>query len=254
MILALDVGNTNILIGCMDEDKILFTGRFKTDDSKTETEYAILLENFLRIYNVQLSQIEGAVISSVVPPLTINLTNAIYILTGKTTVVVDKHIDTKLQIDITNRQQLGQDLITGAVAALAEYKPPILIFDMGTATTISAIDKHGVYIGCSILPGIMISQEALSSRTSQLPKISLDAPQTVIGRNTIDCMKSGLVYGNASMMDGMIDRMEEELGEPATVIATGGLSKFVAIHCRHNVICDDDLMLKGLYLIYKMQQ
>lgn len=253
MILALDVGNTHILIGCMDEKNIYSVGRFKTDDSKTETEYAIMMSNFLQIYKIAPADVEGAVISSVVPPLTSHLTDAIRLLTGKEAIVVDKDIDTGLKIDGANRQQLGQDLITGAVAALAEYKPPLLIFDMGTATTISAIDKNGVYIGCSIIPGVMISQEALAARTSQLPKISMEAPPQVIGRNTPDCMKSGMIYGSAAMMDGMIERMEEELGAKATVLATGGLAKFMVQYCRREIICDENLMLKGLYLIYTMQ-
>lgn len=253
MILALDVGNTNILAGCIDNGKICFTGRFKTDSSKTETEYAILFHSFLELYHIKPAAVEGAVMSTVVPSLTNVLRNAVYHLT-KQKLIVAGEVDTGLSINSNNRQNLGQDLSTAAIAALAEYKPPLIIFDMGTATTISAINADGVYVGCSIAPGIMISRDALAERTSQLPKVGLEAPAHVIGRSTPECIQSGLVYAQAAMMDGMIERMEEELGQSAVVLATGGLAKFIACHCKRSVICDDNLILKGLYMIYRQNK
>jgi type III pantothenate kinase len=138
-----------------------------------------------------------------------------------------------------------------AVAALRDYPCPIIIIDMGTATTVSVVDHSGNYIGGAILPGLRVSLNSLSSKTAQLPSISLDIPKNVIGKNTIDCMRSGIMYGNAGMLDGIIERMEEELGEPATVVATGGLARFVTPLCRHKIIYDEALLLKGLLILYE---
>lgn len=253
MILALDVGNTNILAGVTDSGKILFTGRFKTDDSKTETEYAIMFRSFLELHGLPPHKLDAAVMSSVVPSLTTILGKAVDAL-AHCAVITAGDIDTGLKLSTNNRQNLGQDLSTAAIAALAEYKPPLIIFDMGTATTISAIDANGVYLGCSIAPGIMISHDALAARTSQLPKVALEAPERVIGRSTPECIQSGLVYAQAAMMDGMIERMESELGAKATVLATGGLARFIAKHCKRKIICDDNLILKGLDIIYNRYQ
>ena len=250
MILALDVGNTNIVMGCIDEKQIHFQGRFSTDKQKTELEYAIMFKSILDLNNIDFTEIDGAVISSVVPPLVNILKRAIVMLTGCEPLVINDTTIIDMPIDIDNRKQLGNDLVVDAVAALAEHKPPLVIFDLGTATTISVVNKDGVYIGGVIIPGIKTSQAALSSGTSQLPSISLDAPDNVIGRNTIDCMKSGAVFATASMMDGMIDRIEDELGAKATAIATGGLARTVVPHCRREILYDDDLLLKGMWIIY----
>lgn len=251
MILALDVGNTNIVIGCIDNEKIYFSGRFKTDRNKTELEYAIMFKDVLDIYNIDVNDIDGAIISSVVPPLVSILSEAIETVTGHKPIVVNHNkLDTGLKVDMDNSKQVGSDLVVDALAALAEYKPPLIIFDMGTATTISVIDRSSTYIGTVILPGIKISQDALTAETSQLPSISFDAPANVIGKNTIDCMKSGMVFGNASMMDGMIQRIKHQIGNDATVIATGGLAECIVEHCVEKVIFDDDLLLKGLLIIY----
>lgn len=250
MILALDVGNTNIVMGCIDERKIHFQGRFSTDKQKTELEYAVMFKSILDLNGIDANEIEGAVISSVVPPLVNILKRAVKMITDKEPLIINDKTIIDMTIAVDNRKQLGNDLVVDAVAALAEHKPPIIIFDLGTATTISVIDADGVYIGGAIIPGIKVSQTALSSGTSQLPYISLDAPEHVIGKNTIDCMKSGAIFATASMMDGMIDRMEDELGAKATVVATGGLAKTVVPYCRRDIIYDDDLLLKGMWIIY----
>ena len=142
-------------------------------------------------------------------------------------------------------------LVVDAVAALAEYKPPLIILDLGTASTMSVIDRQANYRGGVIIPGVRLSLEALAARAAQLQNISMEAPKRVIGTNTIACMQSGLIYGQASMFDGMIDRIEDELGEKATIVATGGLARPVLVHCKHEVIIDDDLLIKGLMVIYK---
>lgn len=251
MILAVDVGNSNIVMGCIQEGEILFTARLATDRGKTSDEYAILFHSMIQMRGYRLSDIEGGIISSVVPVLINVLKEAMEKGIGKTPLIVGPGIKTGLNIAIDNPAQLGSDLAVGAVAALAKYPAPLIVFDMGTATTLSVIDRNKRYIGGSIFPGVRISLEALSSRTSLLPGISLEAPKKSIGSNTIDCMQSGLIFGSAAMLDGMIDRAEEELGYPVTIVATGGLAKSVISHCRHKIIFDDDLLLNGLWLIYQ---
>lgn len=251
MILALDVGNTNIVVGCLDDTGVVFEGRLESDRNKTMDEYAINFKILFDIYNISMEQIDGAIISSVVPPLTNNLKEAIYRVTGHKPLVVGPGIKTGLNILMDNPGQVGADLVVAAVAALQEYEPPLIIFDMGTATTCSVIDAKRNYIGGIIYPGMKIAEEALSSHASQLPYISFEATKKVIGKNTVDCMKSGMIYGNAAMIDGMIDRIEEELGQSATVLATGGLSKCVIPYCKRNIVYDNHLLLKGLLFLYK---
>lgn len=251
MILALDMGNTNIVFGAIDEKKIHFVSRLVTDLNKTEDEYAVVFNTILNMYNINRADITGAIISSVVPPLMNIIKDAVKTVLGITPMVVSPGLKTGLNIKIDNPAQLGSDLVVDAVAALNEYNAPFIVFDLGTATTASVVDKNHTYIGSVIMPGIVVSQDSLSSKTSQLPRIGLDAPETVIGKNTIDCMRSGLVNGNAAMLDGMIERIEEELGMKTTVIATGGLAKFIVPYCkREGIIYDDDLLLKGLWIIY----
>ena len=249
MILAVDVGNTNIVLGCIENGNIVFSGRLTTDAQKTDMELAVIIENILSLNNIDVSAFEGAVISSVVPPLNKALKSAIKLVVGKDAYTVSGCEDLNAAID--DPSQLGNDLVVGAVAVLAEFKPPIILIDMGTATTIFVIDKDKKFLGGAIMPGIMISQKALYSIASLLPSISLDAPASVIGANTVDSMNSGAVFGNAAMLDGMIDRIETELGCTATAVATGGLSRFITSHCKHKIIYDENLLLKGLWLIYK---
>ena len=251
MILALDVGNTNIVIGCLDDDKIYFVGRLATDRSRTDDEYAISFKNLMELNGIDTRHITGSIISSVVPPLIHILELAVEKSIGRTPLVIGPGLKTGLNIKIDNPAQLGSDLVVDAVAAIHQYNPPLIIFDMGTATTVSVIDNNKNYLGGMIIPGVKASQEALTSRTSLLQSISLEPPKRIIGTNTIDCMKSGAIYGNAATLDGIIDRVEEELGEKATVVATGGLSKCIVPYCKRDIIVDDDLLLKGLRLIYQ---
>jgi type III pantothenate kinase len=251
MILAIDVGNTNIVMGCLDQTEIRFEARLATNHTKTAEQYAIELKNILELYEFDPTMIEGSIISCVVPPLTNVLKKAVELVTRNVPMVVGPGVKTGLNIMTDNPGQLGSDLVVGAVAAIAEYPVPMVIFDLGTATTASVIDGNKTFLGGIIHPGINISLAALTSSTSQLPRISIEKPARVIGRNTVDSMTSGIVFGNASMMDGMADRIEEELGQPVTVIATGGLAGLIAPYCRRTVLHDPDLMLKGLYLIYR---
>lgn len=251
MILAIDMGNTNIVIGGIDDRRTYFLERITTNRFKTDLEYAINVKNILEIYGVSTADIEGAIISSVVPPLNATLISAVEKICGKTPMLVGSGMKTGINIIMDNPKSVGADRIVNAVAAVQEHKPPLIIIDMGTATTLCAIDQNGAYVGGAILPGLRVSLDALSAKTAQLPAINLDIPHHVIGKNTIDSMRSGIMYGNAAMLDGLIDRMSEELGGKPTVLATGGLSQFVAPLCRHKIICDDTLLLKGLLILYE---
>ena len=252
MILAIDIGNTNIVVGCFDKDQVLFVERVSTDHTKTELEYAISLKNVLEIYDIKPSSVEGGIISSVVPPLTNVLKSSAEKIISGEVLVVGPGIKTGLNIMMDNPASVGSDLIVDAIAAIHEHPVPLVFIDMGTATTISVVDEEKRYRGGMILPGMRVSMDSLTSRTAQLPHISMEAPKKLIGRNTIDCMKSGMIYGNASCIDGMIRRIKKELGrEDVTVIATGGLSKVIIPYCEETIIYDNELLLKGLRLIYE---
>ena len=251
MILAIDIGNTNVVLGGIEGNDILFEARMATDSIKTSDQYCAELKNILALFDVVPSMIDGTIVASVVPPVLNSFRTAIRKLTGKSCLVVGPGIRTGLNIRMDNPAEIGSDLIVASVAAIHDYGAPLLIVDMGTATTITAIDKDGVYSGGCICPGLKISLEALPGRTAQLPGISLDEPQRAIGKNTRDAMRSGIMFGAAAMLDGLLDRMEQELGTPATVVATGGISKFVVPLCRRKLIYDRTLMLKGLNLLYQ---
>ena len=249
MILAIDIGNTNIVVGCCEEKKILLMERLTTNHTATALEYAISLKAILELSAVDKKDINGAIISSVVPSVTYTVRTAVKKLIGVDALVIGPGIKTGLSIKTDNPAQLGSDLVVDAVAGIQEYGAPLVIFDLGTATTVSVINKEKEYLGGMILPGMMISLNAMVSGTSQLPKISLEKPKKLIGTNTIDCMKSGILYGTASSMDGIIDRIRDEIGD-VTVVATGGLAGTIVPLCRNKVILDDELLIKGLMIIY----
>lgn len=251
MLLTIDVGNTNITLGVYDNDRLLMTGRVSTDAKCTADQYAIVLKNILELKGVSLSRIDGAIIGSVVPAVGRELVGAIKSACDITPLVLGPGVKTGLNILIDNPAQLGADLAAGAAGAAASYPMPCIIFDLGTATTVSVMDKNGAFIGGAIAAGLQTTLYALTSRTASLPGVSIEAPDKVIATNTVDCMRSGLVFGAAAMMDGMIERIEDELGERATVVATGGLSSLVIPHCKREIIFDDDLLLEGLRLIFE---
>ena len=251
MLLALDVGNTNIVLGCFDGDSILFRERVSTNQQATDLEYATRIRMALDMYSIDRKQITEAIISSVVPSVTNTLKQAVEKYLGCTPMIVGPGIKTGLSIVIDNPAQLGSDLVVDAVAGISEYPLPLIIIDMGTATTFSLIDAKKRYLGGVIMTGMAVSTEALVSRTSQLPRIAFEPPKSVVGTNTIDCMKSGIMYSTACAIDGMIGRIEEELGEHCTVLATGGLAGTVVPLCKKDILLDDDLLLKGLHVIYE---
>lgn len=251
MLLAIDIGNTNLVIGCFRDDKILFKARIATDRTRTSDQYGVEIKNMLEAYGVDRSDIKDCIISSVVPPVFNSVRTGVIKIIGKQPMVVGPGLKTGLNIHVDVPSQVGSDRIVIAVAALAEYKAPLLLLDLGTATTIEAVEPENVYMGGVIFPGVRVSLDALTSRAAQLPGISLDQPKQVIGKNTVDCMRSGMMYGTAAMIDGLIERMEEELGHRCTLIATGGLAQFITPLCRREIILEKDLLLKGLNIIYK---
>ncbi len=251
MILAVDIGNSNIVFGGVEGDQIIFEARIRTESTKTSDEYCVDLKILLDVYHVSPDSIEGTIISSVVPQVLNSVKTAILKLIGKNPLVVGPGLKTGMNIKIENPAQTGADLVVGCVAALREHKAPLIVIDMGTATTMIVLDETGAFIGGSISPGVKISLDALTERTALLPGLQLDQPKKAIGRNTIDCMRSGIMLGAACMLDGMVQRMEEELGQKTTVVITGGIGKFIAPLCRTPMIYDKDLLIKGLAALYR---
>ena len=251
MILTIDVGNANIVIGLVKHDKILFDAKLRTDITKTSDEYCIDLKMLMDVYKIQTEQIQGSIIASVVPQVLNSMQSAVRKLTGKSALVVGPGLKTGLNIQIENPSQTGADLVASAVAALQEHEAPLIIVDMSSTTTMTVLDKNGTLIGGSFGPGVKMSLDALTDRTALLPGLQLDQPRKVIGRNTTDCMRSGVMLGAACMVDGMVERMEQELGYRATVIATGSIARFIVPMCRRDVIYDKDLLVKGLAALYR---
>lgn len=251
MLLAIDIGNTNIVLGGLREDRIVFEARMATDNLKTSDQYGVEIKNILALFGVEPGEITDCIISSVVPPVFNQVRSGVVKVTGKEPMAVQPGIKTGLNIQMDIPSQVGADRIVVAVAALQEYKPPLILIDMGTATTIEVVGEGNTYLGGCIMPGVGISLQALTSRTAQLPGIQLDRPKKVIGKNTVDCMRSGVMYGAAAMLDGMLDRVEEEIGQKAAVIATGGMAELIVPLCRREIRLDQDLLLKGLNIIYK---
>ncbi len=251
MVLAIDIGNTNIVLGGFVEDSLAFVARIATDATKTEDEYATKIRSILTLYDVDKREVRGAIISSVVPPLNAIMKKAIKIVYGIDSIMVGPGIKTGINIHCDDPSSVGADLICGCVAAHHLYGSPSLIIDMGTATKIMVMDKNGTFIGVSIIPGVSIALKTLASGTAQLPQISLEAPKSVIGKNTTDCMRSGAVFGNASMIDGMIDRFNEEMGDILPTFATGGIAPMIIPYCKHKITLNDNLILEGLNILYK---
>ncbi len=251
MILTIDIGNSNIVLGGVQGEDIVFEARLRTEATKTSDQYCVDLKILLDVYGVRSEDIEGCIISSVVPQVLNSFQTAIKKLTGKVSLVVGPGIKTGLDIRLENPGQTGADLVVADVAALREHKPPLIVIDMGTATTMSVLDETGAHIGGCIIPGVRISMDALTEKTALLPGLQLDQPKRAVGRNTIDAMRSGIMMGTASMLDGMVERMEEELGYKTTVIATGGIAKFIVPLCKTPMIYDKDLLIKGLAALYR---
>lgn len=254
MILAIDIGNTNIVVGLLENRRILHQIRLKTDSLKTWEEYFFLLQSFVAYRGFTAAHFSGSIVSSVVPALRQTFKRALEELTGKPAWVVGPGLKTGLRILMDNPVTLGSDLVVDAVGGLSLYEPPLVIFDLGTATTMEVLDKDGNYIGGVIAPGLRLGMDALAGRTSSLPNIELKPPTSLIGKNTIHCMQAGAIYGHAALLDGLLDRVEAELGQKVTALATGGLIDQVLPSCKRKIISCPDLTLYGLAVLYEKNQ
>ncbi len=251
MVLTVDAGNSEIALGGFEEDTLRFVARIATDVQITDDEYAMRLDGILKLHSIERSEVTGAVISSVVPQLNRSLKKAIRFLFGVEPLMVGPGVRTGLGIQCDTPSSVGADLICASVAASSIYGSPCLIVDIGTATKMMVVNHSGAFIGVSIIPGVLMGLNALAAGAAQLPSIGLDAPGRIIAKNTADCMKSGVIFGHASMIDGMIGRINEEFGEELPVYVTGGLAPVILPHCREKMQYDEMLVLKGLNIIYR---
>lgn len=250
MVLAIDVGNTNIVLGGISGGKQIFSARLASDRNKTADQYALDIQGLFALHGVKTEEIEGGILSSVVPYLQTVIPQAIRLLTGLDIMVVGPGIKTGLNIRMDDPGTVGSDLIVTAVAARAKYPAPIAVIDMGTATTVSVISADGSYIGGMIIPGLWVSVNALSARAAQLPYIDLTGPVKFLGTNTVDCMRSGALIGTAAMLDGVIDGLEKELEAPVSAVLTGGVSPLVVPYCRRKYHLEPDILIEGLRILY----
>ncbi|MBO7727714.1 MAG: type III pantothenate kinase [Oscillospiraceae bacterium] len=251
MILAVDVGNIDAVFGCIENGQILDTVRVRTEAGATSAEAAVKIRDLLQLMSAREEDLDGAIIASVVPSATASLAEALKRLTGRQSLIVGPGIKTGLNVKIDDPATLGADLAVAAVAVIEYYTTPAIVIDMGTATTITLVDEKHCFRGGAIFPGVKLGFSALVSGTSLLPDIYIEKPKRCIGTSTVESMRSGAILGTASMIDGMIERMEEEFGKPCAHIATGGLAPSVVSCCRHEIVCDDNLLLKGLWAIYQ---
>lgn len=249
MILAIDVGNTVITVGLFDEEgKLHLRSSLATARRMTRDQCAVSLDAVFRLYGAMPSAVKGGIVSSVVPPLTASVCGAVELLTGCCPMLIGPGVKTGLNIRADTHAQVGANIVAYSVGALEKYPGPVIVADMGTAITLSYL-RESVYEGCVIMPGIELSLEALSDRAAELPHISIRPPAAVLGHNTVEAMRSGAVYGAAGMIDGVIDRMEEEAGPAVTLVGTGSAAPEILRFCRHTIVYDADLLLHGLYLI-----
>lgn len=251
MILAVDIGNTNVVIGCIENENVIHVGRIESAVTYSYEEYSNGIKDILNSGNIDIKDIEGSIISSVVPELTIILKKVVENLTGTIALVVNSELKTGLNIMVQNPSQLGSDRIVDTVSATHYYGKPVITIDMGTATTVSVVDENSNFLGGMITLGVKSSLDALSNKAAQLPNINLELCGNIIGKNTIECMQSGIIYGHAAMVDGIVYRLKKQVGKDAKVVATGGLAHLIIPHCEEKIIYDEHLLLKGLYLLYR---
>lgn len=251
MLLAVDIGNTNIKFGIYHADELIRTLNISCDKNKTADEYSVELYSLIRVTGIHRTDFSGCIISSVVPTVTARIDSAIRGLLGVEPLIVGPGVKTGLNIRIEDPSQLGADLVVACVAAKEQFRAPCIVISMGTATAMFVINRDQAVIGGPIAPGVMVSLNALTGNAALLVSVALDAPKSVIGNNTDRSIRSGVVWGTVCMIDGMIDKIEQELGEKCTIVATGGLAKTIIPHCAHEITIQDDLIMQGLKLIYQ---
>lgn len=250
MLLCTDVGNTNIKFALYDGSTLKMKLTFSTTHHKTADDYAVELYAIFQLNNISTDEIDGSIISSVVPVVTTPLKKAVKKVTGIDSMIVEPGLKTGLDIRVDLPATVGADLVCTCVAVKELYPCPAIVVGLGTATTILYINEQKAYCGGSILPGIQISLDALTQRAALLTSVNLSEPKKVIGTNTTDLIQNGIIYGNASMIDGMIDHYENEIGQKCTHIATGGFAPLITKYCKKNLVVNDNLVLEGLRLIY----
>lgn len=251
MLLTIDVGNSQIVWGLFDGPNLKGPWRLTTDPSLTAKDYGTLLTTQCKMADVSPEQVTGAIFCSVVPLLTPIIAKTIRTCFQRQPLIVDSTVDSGLTLHYTNPQELGSDRLANAAGAYERYKAALIVVDLGTATTFCAVTDSGEYLGGAIAPGLGIAAEALFARTAQLPRVELAPPDSAIGQDTASSMQSGLVFGYAGLVDGMVKRIEAELGQEALVIATGGLASIVAPHCRSIHKVRPNLTLEGLETLYR---
>ncbi|MGJ9460209.1 type III pantothenate kinase [Oceanobacillus sp. CF4.6] len=252
MLFVLDVGNTNTVLGVFEKDKLKYEWRIKTDRYKTEDEFGMLIKSLFNFKDVSFSEIDGVVISSVVPPIMFALEKMSRDYFNIDPMVIgNADFQTYLKMNYPNPKEIGADRIVNAAGAIKEHGAPLIIIDFGTATTYCYINEAAEYSGGIITPGINISMEALYSKASKLPKIEIQAPDHVIGTSTVEAMTSGVFYGYVGQVDGLVNKIKEEKKGNPKVIATGGLANLISDESTTIDIVDPHLTLKGLYLIYQ---
>ena len=251
MLLVTDIGNTNIVFGGISQGEIRFQARIATDRQKSSDQFAMTFLKLMAVYGIEADQIEDCIISSVVPPVLNAVRTGLQKILNLRPMVVGPGLKTGLNIRVDNPAQVGSDRIVAAVGALIDHEAPLILLDLGTATTFEVVGRGNIYLGGCIIPGVRTALDGLISHSAQLPSISLETPEKTIGTNTVECMRSGVLCGTAAMIDGMIGRIEQELGEPAQVLATGGIAPLVIPLCLRQIGLEEDMILRGLEVIYR---
>lgn len=251
MLITIDIGNSYVSLGGFEGEELIFRSDIVTDSKKSCDQYAVEIKNIMSLYEIEIENITGGIISSVVPELTGVIKGAIKRLSGVDCLVVGPGVKSGININIDNPAQLGADTVAIAVGAISKFDSPLVVCDLGTATVLGVIDKNKNLCGAIIAAGVGTTSEGFSKNTALLPHVSIDTPKRVVGKNTVSSVQSGLIYGTAAMIDGLVERIESEMGFSATVVATGQMTGLIIPHCDRDIIISEHLVFEGLRIIYE---